>query len=605
MPGLNRTQKAAQKELKTPVLTMSHNQNWLGRVITAKNGQLAEDFPYEYKKEGSLKVSKTYSQIYENTSPLLNKPLGPKKPLYLLTIPFSAAPEIAPENSDSTIEQKIFRKVQLLYDESFGTEKDSKPDAVYQRLFVCVGMNQFKSIDRRYNQDFIQRVEKFKGFEEVNCEASGFFWKVPLVSKQEKKLLPKKLLKAREAFRLLQVLYPSKAVNLREEMELNSSKGLKSDFTSRIPFCQIRDKILHSPAVIKLKERMEKTAPKNPIYVVTMDDDTVSLRPEKKGFFSLMDKAIKTGTNNKEFPSLITFGYRLSSDTTKALTFCRIATEIDMAVRETMNRCYPLSCYMPEPGTAYFSGLGTDALAKFLEKGGFLSKSNPSKNMESRRLIENLVEGDLLDPKKALFINQAALITKQPDRFRDDADGFIDITHEDLKKGKTLNALRNLSQSHFEKRKFSKNFHFSLNGNYKGFQGSAGKLIKPFVKIFAAFDPIELFIRVESKKWNMDEEGAFDATFALYKDYIDALNDPNFDRSVFDEHKTFSRSQIEELILDGKSLLNQAENYYSELQVEKGVLISQMDRERIKEAICQSTSTIHSTLLDILKRAHL
>jgi hypothetical protein len=605
MPGLSRTQKGAQKELKAPILIMSHNQNWLGRVITAKNGQLAEDFPYEYKKEGSLKVSKTYSQIYENTSPLLNKPLGPRKPLYLLTIPFSSPPEIAPENSDSTIEQKIFRKVQLLYDESFGTEKDSKPDAVYQRIFVAVGMNQFKSIDQRFNEDFVRRVKEFKGFEEVNCEASGFFWKVPLVSKQEKKLLPKKLLKAKQAFRLLQVLYPSKAANLREEMELNSSGGLKSDFTSRIPFCQIRDKIFQSSAVIKLKERMEKTAPKNPIYVVTMDDDTVSLRPKKQGYFTLMDKVITRGTNNKEFPSLVSFGYRLSSDPTKALTFCRISTEIDMAVRETMNRCYPLSCYMPEPGTAYFAGLGTVALAKFLEKGGFLSKSNPSRTMESRRLIENLVEEGLLDPQKALFINQAALITKQPDRFRDDADGFIDIKHEDLKKVKTLNALRNLSQSHFEKRKFSKNFFFSLNGNYKNFQGSAGKLIKPFLKIFAAFDPIELFIRVCSKKWNMDEETAFDAAFALYKDYIDALNDPDFDRSVFDNRETLSRAQIEELILDGKTLMNQAEVYYSDLHEEKGILFSEMDQKKIKEAICQSTSTIHCTLLDILKRAHL
>jgi hypothetical protein len=568
-------------------------QDWLYKLISSDTGSLSPHFPFKYDEKKAAEISKWIEP--ENN----NRPQGgfinPSKPIFLISIPTSTQPRLYSPNEKPPLIQKIENQTALLLKEGFWESKKSNMEEATSRLFLTFGMNQFKSIDPSLNNAFRNLVASFKGFDGVHMAATGFFWKIPLVYKHGK-TAPAYHDKPRQAFHLLKILDPQRAAHLRAELELEDGTRLQKSILDRIPFCKIRQACIKCPATGELVQKIESFAPDVITYFLTMDDDAVSLKAKGQGYFTILDNIIEDKIANCVFPSLISLGYSFGQEAQK---LSRVAARIDMAVRAAMHKAYPLSCYMPEPGVAYYSGYGVEELKGFLSCATFVpKKSSPTKNMESRRMIKSLLNEGIIDPKTAFFENKEALITSEPERMKVEAMKFVPEYPEDLKSVEGLKRLKKLSQNHFRKRNFVKNLYFALPEKFKSFQGASGAAVGPISEVFEVFDPIHLFKTV-FQKFHFDEKEAFDIAFALYPSYVKSLlsrDDPDL---YSNNNLGLNSAQVEQLFSMGKASLKKAHEAYKLYEQKFGVRWTNQDKARVQDVILAATGALYESLLEI------
>ncbi len=568
-------------------------QDWLYKLISSDTGSLSPHFPFKYDEKKAAEISKWIEP--ENN----NRPQGgfinPSKPIFLISIPTSTQPRLYSRNEKPPLIQKIENQTALIFKEGFWESKKSNMEEATSRLFLTFGMNQFKSIDPSLNNAFRNLVASFKGFDGKHVAATGFFWKIPFAYKYKKKA-PSHHDKPRQAFKMVKILDPQRASLLRAELELEDGTRLKKSILEKIPFCKIRQACMDSPATQELVQKIESLAPDAISYFLTMDDDAVSLKAKEQGYFTILDAIIEDEIANCNFPSLISLGYSFDQEAQK---LSRVAAQIDMAVRAAMHKAYPLSCYMPEPGVAYYSGYGVEELKGFLENATFVpNEGSLSASMESRRMIKSLLNEGILDPKTALFENKEALITSEPERMKVEAMKFVPEYPEDLKSVQGLKRLKKLSQNHFQKRNFVNNLYFALPEKFKSFKGASGAAVGPISKVFEVFDPIHLFKTI-LKEFHFDEKEAFDTAFALYPSYIKSLLSHDDSDLYSNNNLGLNPAQVEQLFSIGKASLKKAHEAYTLYERNFSVRWTNQDRARVQDVVVAATGALYESLLKI------
>jgi len=568
-------------------------QDWLYNLISSNTGSVSPHFPFKYDENKATKISKWIKP--QNNNRAEGEFVDPSKPIYLISIPTSTQPRLYSRNEKPPLIQKIENQTALIFKEGFWESGQSNMEEATSRLFLTFGMNQFKSIDQSLNNAFRDLVASFKGFDDKHVAATGFFWKIPLIYKHKKKA-SSHLDKPRQAFKMVKILDPKKAALLRAELELEDGNRLKKSIHKKIPFCKIRQACMDSPATQELVLKIESLAPDAISYFLTMDDDAVSLKAKEQGYFTILDAIIEDEIANCNFPSLISLGYGFGQQAQK---LSRVAAQIDMTVRAAMHKTYPLSCYMPEPGVAYFSGYGVEELKGFLDNATFVPDANsPSKKMESRRMIKSLLNQGILNPKTALFENKEALITSEPERMKLEAMKFVPTYPGDLKTVQGLKRLKRVSQNHFQKRNFVNNLYFALPEKFKSFQGAPGAAVGPISKVFEVFDPIHFFKTI-LKEFHFDEKEAFDTAFALYPSYIKSLLSHDDSDLFLNNNLGLDPSQVQQLLSLGRASLKKAHEAYSLYERKFGVRWTNLDRARVQDVVLAATGALYETLLTI------
>jgi|GEM_PF-2033622 len=587
----------AKKHLEVHLKEKKANQDWLFDLLFSESATLSTHFPYALSEKGLAKLS---SKRFETLkTPIQSeKSVDQSENVYWVTIPSSMQPRLHLEGEQIPLYKKIQDQVKILAQEGFYEpgKVDSSSEAK-SRLFVCFGLNQYKSIDRALNKEFIKVVRNFVPPDSLHIEAEGFFWKIPFSYKQSKKA-PPYLDKARKAFKKVKMLDPSKGALLRKEIELTEQGKLKPSILDRIPFCKIRNRILKSVAARELTDTMARLAPDNTHYFLTMDDDAISLKGEK-GYFRLLDDTILDYlAEGNAFPSVVSFGYNMPQSAGK---LSKAATKIDMAVRSAMNSVFPLSCYMPEPGVAFFSGYGSDELKEFMQRATFEPHKPPSRDMESRRLIESLKQESHLKSSDTIFKNIRALITSEPYRMAKASQKMENIVPIDLKKLSVQKNLKELPQNHFKARNFAKNLYFALPDKFKSFTGSSGAIVVPVSEMFKVFDPLQLQKHL-SKKYALDEETAFDAAFELYLPYIEALTDENNTPSEMLNHSFLTNGQVQEVLAHGRQSLLNAYKAFQNYSSQHKVQWKNNERAKVEKTAQAACLAIYETLSDIVEK---
>jgi hypothetical protein len=574
------------------------NRDWLYDLLFSNKLHPSSDFPYALSKKGAAVLStKRFAPLKRQKNPKTK--VDPQEIAYWVTIPTSTTPQMSANAEKHPLYDKIQNQVKLLTEEGF-YEKDKKSSLseAKSRLFVCFGLNQYKSIDQALNDEFIRVVNNLPVQKGLHFEAEGFFWKIPFSYKKGGKALAY-LDKPRKAFKKVKVLDPKKAAVLRQELELNGQGKLHPKILDRIPFCKIRNRILKSDATSRLTDTLMKVAPENTHYFLTMDDDALSLKGQK-GYFKLLDDTILDAlVEANPFPSLVSFGYSLPETAGK---LSKVATRIDMAVRSAMHARFPLSCYMPEPGVAYLSGYGEDDLKNFLQNASFEPQKVPSRDMESRRMIESLEQSGLLDPKETIFKNVRALTTSEPPRMAAISQEFALISPEDLKKTDVIKNLKKLSQNHFKARSFAQNLYFALPDKFKSFVGAYGAIVIPVSKIFKVFDPLELQKLLLKNKFVLDEKTAFNAAFELYLPYISALKDENNIPDEWLTHSVLTKEEIQQIFAIGRQSLLDAFQTFETYFLQHDVEWTNEEKEKVEKTAQAACLAIYETIRDILEK---
>lgn len=577
------------------------NQNWLYALLFSKNSNSSAHFPYALNKKGTAVLSSKRIETLKS-SPITKTVIDPSEMVYWVTIPTSTQPRLYTEGEEISLHKKIYDQVKILTQEGF--YEPGKTDAFSDaktRLFVCFGLNQYKSIDQALNDAFIKVVGDFCPPQGLHVEAEGFLWKIPFTYTGGKKA-PAHLDKPRKAFKKVKMLDPIKAELLRKEIEVTDQGKLQPTIVAKIPFCKIRNRVLKSEATARLTANLAQVAPENTHYFLTMDDDAISLKGEKGFFKCLDDTIIDYLAEGNNFPSLVTFGYSMPQNAGK---LSKAATKIDMAVRSAMHTAFPLSCYMPEPGIAFFSGYCEDDLKNFIENATFEPHKPPSRDMESRRLIECLEQKDLLEPKNAIFKNVHALTTSEPPRMALVSQKQKDITPADLKKSSVQTQLRNIPQNHFTGRNFANNLYFVLPNKFKSFVGSVGALVVPVNKIFEVFDPLKLQKLLLDKKFfnaELEEEEAFDAAFALYPHYINAILNENNTPDSIPDYPYLNNNQIQEVFAHGRQSLTDARKAFKNYSNQHDVSWTSNEKARVEKTAQAACLAVYETLTDIIAK---
>lgn len=378
-------------------------------------------------------------------------------PFYVVNIPYG-------HSYLETDPVKLVRLVERIRDESFGkTDVLSKRHSI-QRQTVVIGVNQPHSLDRERDETLKTFLDNLPKIEGITYRVFGFFW-IPSWNPSSKN----PVLSKKKTYRYIRIIAPSIAKKIVEHFEGKTS--LTKNLRAQIPYQMIRERILRSDYTQTFMRLIARNYPSYPLYLTIMDADTLCLR-QGTGVFSKADTAIK-----EHSPAVLSLGYTFAE---RERPILRLGVEIDMAIREAMNRVIPYSAYFPEPGTFIIAKRPNSPL-----RSQNLSFSGKGSAMETRRIIENGRKSLQLD-HRAVFLNQEGILTTTPERMftkniRETKVWNVPI----LVKEETLKATRAVRQSHAFPKRWAESVYAAAPFSPR----KMTDLTKPLMDLLSLYDP--------------------------------------------------------------------------------------------------------------------
>lgn len=488
---------------------------WLVELLKKKQ---PANFPYHYAStHARLRFSDIVVPDAQVKNPPQFKPLT-SKPIYVLNIPVYIPDSMPLIDSAKRIQNLIKMIEKQAFYEPNANVKDKAQ--VEKRIFVVLGLNRPFSMDSEKNKEFESWVKKFPKIKGIEVLVQGRFWhpkiqipnrgKAPIALAKEVELEEKAL----SAFRLLKSKSTGIAAKVqayvKDEKFVKTVKKVKkktdkSRLASQIPFQQLRQWLVKTTLSQEWLQKLLKKEKPPQIYLHSLDGDTLSLNDENSasGLFLVYDKLV---AQSKTPPMLMSTGYFVSK---KIDDVTRLANEIDMKMRQRLNKKKPGSVYLVDPNL----GVSLTAFRKNLEVISW--EAETGNDAEARALFRNL--SSRLVAERVHFVAVRALITTPPDR-------LLATIAKHFKKGikckdltsEIFKSIRGVSQTHLMPKIWAANMYVSLQAfdSIKGVTGKAAisRLNKPLMDIFNLFD-VPKFI----------EEHSFEVLAKLYKAYVDIL----------------------------------------------------------------------------------
>lgn len=430
------------------------NYGWLEGCSQNPNA-----FPYRIKEEGIATVlPKTICP-----HPVEVTEIGSDQdPLYIVNIPMRW-----PREGQSA----ITRLTNILRYEGFGTTPEQSSLTAKRRLVVILGINQMDSIDKSVNREFRERVKSLTAVQGIACCQMGFRWAPQWTQKTHPLLYdPKKL------YQLLKLYSNQAAQEVRRLREGDEKLGLNEHAKAQIPYQRIREriKVLSVGVTNQLEPRIN-----GPIYLGVMDDDMLRLRPDLgKGIFSRVDAIVR-----HQLPSVISLGYSVVNQP----PLIYLGVLLDMKVREAVSSIFPFGVYYPEPCSFFRIRLpgNSNRLAQVSFVGGSGEK------LESRRFIKSGLASGVFD-NNGVYMADGGVLMVTPARMI--TQGNVNLTYNQIKQKRFLQALRGISQSHIDPLEWAGNLYLGL-----GIKANFRAIKSPLSHIFSVYDPISRMLSTVEK----------------------------------------------------------------------------------------------------------
>lgn len=465
---------------------------WLESLLKNENASV---FPVHYAttKSKTIRFSQT---IFPTTQKPCNPDLkGIGAPIYIINVPFYA-PSSKPLQDTA---KRIQNLVNLISQQAFhtgGKEAASKLDL--NRVFVVIGINRPFSMDADQNEEFIAWLNKLEPIKSIQTHVEGRFWH-PKLQYSNQKSAPRSTAKeleiekkALESFKMVKASSVTLAKKvqdylLSQHVKKEDGEGVQTRIRAQTPYQQLRNWLKNTTLSFDwVKLLLQKPNSSPPIYLTSLDSDTLSLkgiRAEEPGLFTIFDRWV---TQSKIPPQLMSSGYFLSLQENFMTQFANV---VDMHIRTKIAKVLPLSVYFPEPCL----GILLNELASRISFVG-----GAGNDTESRRLIENFAR--TLDPKRVHFVGVRALVTTAPDRLKVaqalayDKIKCVHLTPEFFK------SLRGISQTHFMQKIWAMNMYIGLDaiGAFKKGVSQVTDVTGALMRIVNLFDIPTLMKNVDS-----------------------------------------------------------------------------------------------------------
>lgn len=324
--------------------------------------------------------------------------------------------------------QDLNEQINLIFNESFGTNKTESKEIAKTRMHLFVGMNYCHSINHLENKKKKEILAKTTHHEnQPNLSLHAFRWN-PLWKYSDSEIKDKISQKTvKRLFRLLQEIDDSKASKIYKEV-------MKEKV---VPYQYIREEIRDGKHLNQLFKEFRKRDIQRLCCLATVDNDAKKLRTDEIGLFSYYDKLLKDHKNLK----VASTGYVMRDPKND---FVEIASRLNLVGRIALAKAIPNAVYYPEPNMIIKVPKGKEIP---LEISFVRSKENKGKSLESIGLLENmhLMKGKVVS--SLIFGSRGAIQTAVSPNvdITDKNLGEIDII--EFLNSKNIKSLRDFSQS--------------------------------------------------------------------------------------------------------------------------------------------------------------
>lgn len=448
-------------------------------------------------------------------------------PFYILNIPF-----VLPVNPVKA-QDKWNDLISKIRDESFSHSAIESRAMVPGRINVIIGLNRASSLSWDEDHQFKLNARSlnlnphFIGF---NCRLISTLWKTNFIFNHRTIIGHPN---AQILFLVLEYLDVELAAQFKDRLENDASHR------ERIPFVHIREWIKNEMISNLFTDHLHF----QPTYMMTLDDDIISLRGGGEGLFTTYDEIVRSRQNLADpvhsTPRLMSTGYYASPAENRST---QLGLEIDMRVRKEMNEILPGSPYFPEPNTGIL--INEENLRSRLS---FIPRSLTTLDTEGRRLLDSIRTILNMDPSRILFIDRPCLFTTIPERLKASKE-INSFQFREVGTKQVLKSFKGMSQSHAKHSILNNNMLMTLTPLL-----SPQKIMKfksSFKKIYPSFDPICLAQTFFSGRYSHLH---FQNLLEIYVPFINSLwqtfQDPGFnfykeDWMNFAQH-TFPQAQGE------------------------------------------------------------
>jgi hypothetical protein len=440
------------------------NLTWLNSCL---EGQAGIAFPY--MRGDVVQISNVITASVPSHLPSLN---DSTLPVYVINIPVGISPTM-------DISERIHHLLQLFEEQSFGTNVVTSKSEAEKRTAIVFGVNQVMSINVHCNLVFQAAIDYLTTFSSLPYRVVAFQWAPTWVIKTS---VPN-LYSLDIAFRLFRLHDPLKAEAFRLAFEGGNQ------LREIIPYKRIRETLKNCDATALFVNTFAKKSPFSPLYYGVMDADPVAFKnTNQEGLFSRYDTLIQ---RHQVIPSAVTLGYTFYDP---QYPLIRLASEIDMIVRQAMSAAICFGAYFPEPGT-FFKVKDPGALSR-LHEISFLGGNGAT--LENRRLIQNGVAAGIFT--NGVFSYDGGIYTSTPSRAY--TLKLKRLTYEptssEIKQKQTLETLfGGLVQSHASAREWGESIYTALGFNVPSLNFHASNALTASSQIgmmFKVFNPYSRMI---------------------------------------------------------------------------------------------------------------
>ncbi len=520
------TLSMSQKDFRIHFKQKIENTKWLGRLFeycqrgnNASRGKFKAlqpitepfaSFPYRWDvKKSTMKITQVGEPIVKD-----HTKFDRDQTTFIVSLPF--------HNPSA---DEISRIVTSIENQSFGKTQKASKALVKTRVAVVIGLNNCLSFNPEKNGEFKNQVKNLREKKLASCVSLTiipFFWGHVWISKSAKELKLKILISshihpiqgcyriANSYFRYLR----DSADNLWIDDQFRQSG---SPLEKTIPYQAIRNQILHSVAL----KRYFQSSKSEVKYILSLDGDFLSLKAADSsvGLLTHYDAIVeeyneKTGS----YPDVVSTGYESPKKEKNELI--KAGIELDRAIRAAISGKF---VYMPEPN---FGFRVTDVadLSRLSWTGG------TTMDTESRRLIENGVEREILDSDLFVYSNRGSVQTEIDAAWRTTTvNKYLKMEPAHFLQKGVQKALRGIHQSYADPQIWAKNVYNGLRVTVSSYVKDA---IAPMKCIRELFDPITMR-KVRYDATLRIQVSDFKTLFDAFSAYVECMRD-SVSRQDFD-----------------------------------------------------------------------
>lgn len=440
----------------------AYNMRWLA-PLTQGDHPLSH-FPYQVAHKGTATLAASDIRSFHSprTYPRMEL-LQDSDAIYIANIPH------VPPRRETERYQKFRRMLTQIRDTAGGLRRTASNRLTYNRVCAVVGVNSPFSLDNERNRKFSCYVRQLPPVHGIHYRAYGRFW---LPAWNRKAGYSTTTYSKEKAFLIVKLLNPSAANTIIDFNE--GTNKLSKPLAKQIPYQLIRQMNASHRFTKSFYEVALDRAHPNPIYLLSLDDDFISITNLFIGYDQIIRQWLETHDNA---PHVLSTGYHASSF---EKPIYKLGIKLDMKIREAMASVIADGPYYPEPNVMF---LLTEPPAR-------LNFVGPGNNLESRRAIHNGISRGVINPEYMIFQSMPHLVTTVPPRMRTLYNEAVDaVTPSKIGQKRMIEAFGGLSQSNFFPKQWADNLYPALPIRKK-----VTDVTKPLMKLYTNFLPTSLAI---------------------------------------------------------------------------------------------------------------